>query len=149
MGYSLQALIGKRDALESHVFAFKRAQVVSMAQGIAMIPLTDELYEEIGSEGGVEPFYKFSQQLEDWAKRISQHTPVAYIEAEYFGGTGEQNAIVWLAGVRILGPTQSESVINEALKLLNVSAADIAGDELDAVGLGNHRDTESWVSQAD
>ncbi len=147
MGYSVEALIGKRDALQLNVSAYKYAHIVTMAQGIAMIPLTDKLFKEIGGDLDAAPFYKFSPQLENWAKRMSQHSPVAYIEAEYFGGTGEQSAVAWSFGNRIFGPTQSESAINQVLKLLNVTAADISGDEFDAVGLTIHRDTESWVTQ--
>lgn len=146
MAYSIEALIGKRDALQAHVSRFKHARIVSMAQEMAILPITDELHKEIGGENDATPFYKFSPQLEEWAKRISQHSPVAYVEAEYFGGSGNQSAIVWSSGDRILEPTQSESAINDALKLLNVSAADIAGDEFDAIDLNTHRDTESWIA---
>lgn len=112
-----------------------------------MIPLTDELYEEIGGDGEPDTFYKFSPQLEEWASLMSQHAPVAYVEAEYFGGVGGQNAIAWSKGGRILGPLHDENAINQALKILGVSSAGIAGDEFDAVGLGKHRDTASWLQE--
>jgi hypothetical protein len=147
MGYELQALIGKTQVLQLHSGPFQSARVVSLDQGIGIIPLTDELYEEIGGEGELDTFYKFSPQLEEWARLLSQHAPVAYVEAEYFGGVGGQNAIAWSKGGRILGPLHAENAINQALKLLGVSSADIAGDEFDAVGLGKHRDTASWLQE--
>jgi hypothetical protein len=74
--------------------------------------------------------------------------PVAYVEAEYFGGTGSQFAAVWEDGVLVLGPVlksedesppvQGLSPISQALRRLGASA-DGHDDDFDAVGLGRHR----------
>ncbi|MFF3343183.1 hypothetical protein [Streptomyces flavidovirens] len=42
----------------------------------------------------------FEKTLSDW----STAGPVAYVEAEYFGGVGEQKAAVWYGGTIVLGP---------------------------------------------
>jgi hypothetical protein len=88
MGYFLQALIGNQETLQAHASQFRRAHVVPLAQGIAMIPLTNDLHGELGSGGEAQGFEKLSPAVEQWAQRISSATPIAYIEAEFFGGVG-------------------------------------------------------------
>ena len=110
-----------------------------------MIPVTEELHEALGGEGERDSFYRFSSELETWMQRVSLDSPVAYAEAEYFGGVGCQNAVAWSNGERVLEPVHADNAINQVLKLLGVSASGIAGDEFEALGLSKHRATESWL----
>jgi hypothetical protein len=141
MGYSLQALIGRN--LSEHARAFKSARVVSLERGLTMIPVTDELHGEIGADDALPGFEKLSPRLEEWALRPSTE-PVAYVEAEFFGGLGGQSAIVWESGKRILGPVHAGDAINRALRSLGINP-DGAHDEFDAVDLGRHRHTADWL----
>ena len=147
MGYYLQAIIGKQRTLAHHASEFQHARIVLLAQGIAIIPMTDDLYDEIAEGGEVDGFYKLSQSIEEWAQRISTVAPVAYIEAEFFGGTGGQSAVAWSQGSRVLGPIHVQHAINEALRFFGVRV-DGAHDEFDAVGLGRHRETADWIAEA-
>ncbi|MFC7613506.1 hypothetical protein ACFQV2_07705 [Actinokineospora soli] len=75
--------------------------------------------------------------------------PVAYVEAEYFGGHGSQAAQVWDGGEAVLGPDVDPSAgtpISQALRRLGVARGP-DGDEFDAVGLGRHRDPEDWLGE--
>jgi hypothetical protein len=143
MGYYLQALIGKNQTLKVNALLFQSARFVLLEQDIAMIPITEELCEEIDAISQVEGFYKLSPEIEEWAKRISASGFVAYVEAEFFGGDGGQGAIAWNAGYRVLEPINEQNAINRVLKLLGVDRKN-AYDEFDAVGLGKHRDTNDW-----
>jgi hypothetical protein len=147
MGYYLQAIIGKQQTLTQHASAFQHARVVPLAQDIAIIPITDDLYDEIADGGEVERFEKLSPGVEEWAQRISAVAPVAYIEAEFFGGTGGQSAVAWSGGSRVLGPLHSQDAVNEALRFFGVRV-DGAHDEFAAVGLDRHRDTSDWIAEA-
>ena len=144
MGYLLQAFIGKADTLGKHTSDFQSARLVPLTQGMALIPLTDDLHDEIGSGDEVERFEKLSPAVEQWAQRISSAAPIAYIEAEFFGGDGGQSAVVWSGGSRVIQPIHSQDAINQALRFLGVRI-DNAHDEFDAVGLGQHRDTDDWI----
>lgn len=143
MGYQLQAIVGKQETLTHGAAAFRQARVVPLTQGFALIPLTDELYDEIGEGGAVERFAKLSPGVEAWGHRLSASAPVAYLEAEFFGGIGGQSSVGWAHGSRVLGPLHSPTAINEALRRLGVQA-DGARDEFEAVGLGRHRNTADW-----
>ncbi|MGO8763673.1 MAG: hypothetical protein ACLQSR_00890 [Limisphaerales bacterium] len=142
MGYFLQALIGKADTLGKHTSEFRHVHLILLPQGMAMIPLTDDLHDEI--DGDNLGFVKLTSTVEQWAQRISSLAPVAYVEAEFFGGAGGQNAVVWSNASRVLGPIDSKHAINEALRFLGVQIGR-AHDEFDAVGLGKHRNTNDWI----
>jgi len=142
MGYFLEALIGKAETFGKHTSEFRHAHLVALPQGMAMVPLTDDLLEEIG--GDDLGLMKLTSAVEQWAQQISSLAPVAYIEADFHGGTGGQGTVVWSDGVRVLGPIYSEHPINQALRFLGVQIGN-AHDEFDAVGLGQHRDTHDWI----
>lgn len=87
---------------------------------------------------------------------LSQGGPVAHVQADFWGGEGEQTAALWRAGVREWGPVHTSEFsgpredwpINAALARLGVaSAGPGAPDHRDLfveVGLGQGRDEEDW-----
>ncbi|TGN74781.1 hypothetical protein E5083_21640 [Streptomyces bauhiniae] len=112
------------------------ARVVSLGQGMGLLPDATGVVSEA--------------ELGAW----SALGAVARVEAEYFGGLGEQWATVWEGGEVVLGPLHlpegeelpaEGSPISRALRRLGVVAG--AGeDEFSAVGLGRHRATEDWLN---
>jgi hypothetical protein len=74
---------------------------------------------------------------------LSTEYPIAYVEANFFGGGGEQASAVWIRGTLVLGPLVSALAINEALEKIGVKRG--IGDEFQALGLGRHRFTENWL----
>ncbi|MEU6063612.1 MULTISPECIES: hypothetical protein [Streptomyces] len=129
MSYELRAVI----AGEAVLRAVAGDRVASLGQGLSLTPMGDDLSEE---------------RLAEW----SDLGPVAVVEAEYFGGVGEQRAAVWERGALVLGPLRIEegepfgadgSPISQALRRLGVRAKGGA-DEFSAVGLDQHRSTSRW-----
>jgi hypothetical protein len=144
MGYYLHAFIGKEDVLGKHTTEFQHAHLVPLTQGMALIPLTDDLLEEIGSGAEASHFDKLSPAVEQWAQRISSIAPIAYVEAVFFGGDGGQSAVAWSGRSRVVGPIHSRKAINQVLRFFDVQIGK-AHDEFDALGLGRHRDTQEWI----
>ncbi|OEJ23029.1 hypothetical protein AR457_38180 [Streptomyces agglomeratus] len=156
MGYGLQAVIAGRGVLLAASRDLPAARLASLGQGVSLMPMTDALFDSVadGSDGGALGFWRlpggFEKILADW----STAGPVAYVEAEYFGGVGEQRAVVWDGGTIALGPLQvpeglpfppAGSAISQALRRLGVVAS--AGeDEFSAVGLDRHRHGEAWIA---
>ncbi|MEU8241210.1 hypothetical protein AB0C07_23445 [Actinoplanes missouriensis] len=66
----------------------------------------------------------------------------ALVMTDYFGGTGEQWACVYIAGRRV----ETVSDINAALRVLGVQAAE-GLDEFDTVGLAHHRTTPDYLDR--
>ncbi|MFE0098874.1 hypothetical protein [Streptomyces sp. NPDC059009] len=162
MSYDLQAVIAGEDLLRSAAAAVPGAQVAALPQGLALMPMTDEVLDSVTDGVGVDAegalgFWRlpegFEKVLADW----SLAGPVAYVEAEYFGGAGEQQAAVWADGALELGPVDEStgdagnagrpavSPISQALRRLGVRTGP-GEDEFTAVGLDRHRDNDGWIS---
>ena len=85
----------------------------------------------------------------------SGETGLAYIEAEFFGGTGEQGAALfrqgeleWLSKFAPIGNVIPVTPISEVLQRLGVSRGKFA-DEFDALQLGRHRNMEDWLEDVE
>jgi hypothetical protein len=156
MGYDLQAVIAGGEVLRAASRHLSAARMASLGQGLSLMPMTDALFDSIadGSDTGALGFWRlpggFDRTLADW----STAGPVAYVEAEYFGGVGEQQAVVWDGGTIVLGPLQvregrpfalAGSAISQALRRLG-AVASAGEDEFSAVGLDRHRHREQWIA---
>lgn len=127
-----------------------------------MILLTDEFFDNLSERfpsDANDPYEGFSflnDSVSQWAMQLSKTTPIAYVEADYFGGNGSQSAIAWDAGVVKLGPLpgkfggvdQATGPINQALRFLGAQLMS-ARDEFEAVGLQRGRDHEDWLKISD
>ncbi|MBM9504048.1 hypothetical protein [Actinacidiphila acididurans] len=155
MSYDLKAVIAGRGLLDALTGDVSAARLVDLRQGLALLPMTDALSEMLtdASRARHPAFWSlpagFDQVLVEW----SRTGPVAYVEAEYFGGVGQENAAVWRDGELVLGPlhlAEGEPVpvegtpVRQALRALGVSAGE--DDEFTAAGLGAHRNNDEWSS---
>lgn len=74
--------------------------VVPLRQGLGLVPMTDEVFDTVndGTPPGLPGCWKlpggFERVLCSWSARV----PVAYVEADIFGGVGTQAAAVWDGG---------------------------------------------------
>ncbi|CAM5269713.1 hypothetical protein SALBM311S_12524 [Streptomyces alboniger] len=156
MGYDLQAVIAGGEVLRAASRPLSAARMASLGQGLSLMPMTDALFDSVaeGSDTGALGFWRlpggFDRTLADW----STAGPVAYVEAEYFGGVGEQQAVVWDGGIIVLGPLHvregrpfaiAGSAISQALRRLG-AVASAGEDEFSAVGLDRHRHGEQWIA---
>jgi len=166
MTYELHAVIGGKTVLESACLSLKQTKVVVLNEpSLALVPVTSELREELeATGGGISPsldysiFDRLKPAIAGWVAALSSDGVIAYVEAEFFGGSGGQSAVVWDKGRIVFGPvltkwgmpgdrrevqSGSEMAINQALRLLGVGT-DSRRDEFDMVGLGQARRTERW-----
>ena len=80
---------------------------------------------------------------------VAEEGTLAYIETNYFGGTGSQAAAVFVDGKLVLkaaipvtrNPPNRDDPINTALRALGVMAAE-GQDEFDTLGLRQFRNLE-------
>lgn len=153
MGYTLFAILTQTPLLEADPLWIADSRVIALEQGIRIIPVTAALYD-----GLVQQHVK--DATEDWAgfvlspaplvtalSQLSQRGTVAYVEADFFGGRGDQHCVVWRGGDIKLGPldTKGKGAINKALSRLGVKRQPFR-DEFEAVGLNRYRSNEDWIA---
>ncbi|GAB2576672.1 hypothetical protein Aab01nite_12730 [Paractinoplanes abujensis] len=147
MAYDLRAVVAPARALEH----YGPGVAVPLGQGLALVPMTPARAAADRTDERFGAFFPlgFDASLAAW----SADDPVAYVEADYFGGMGLQYATVWHRGDVVLGPLFKDeddplpaegSPISQALRRLGATAQG-HDDEFDAVGLGRHRSVERWA----
>ncbi|MEW2354449.1 hypothetical protein [Spirillospora sp. NPDC029432] len=153
MSYVLHAVVGDFDRLRSLSAGLPRAVVAPLRQRFGLLPVTGEIFDGLG--GGrrqvEEPFVFMSPGLAELLADWSRGGPVAYVEADFFGGSGDQAAALWEDGRRTWGPVNAWITAGPAEKwptnaVLARLGAIPAGefDLFDTVGFGRERDMEGW-----
>jgi hypothetical protein len=156
VGYQLQAVIASDELLRVASREVPGARVVPLHQGLSLMPMTDEVFDAVtnGSDGGDLGFWRLPGGFETLLAQWSSAGPIAYVEAEYFGGVGGQRAAVWVGGSLTLGPLDTPakkwfsrpvSPISQALRRLGARKS-LGEDEFETVGLDRHRNNEDWIS---
>lgn len=146
MGYSLQAFLGTKNDMQQFGAKFTSSKLVSLTDELIMIPLTPKLYFEINGVEEPESLYPGDgniDALEPFLLIAMANSKLAYFEADYFGGHGGQEGIVWENGARIKTLEYGQNCINQLLSEFGVKASGKL-DEFDTVNLGRHRNTEDW-----
>jgi hypothetical protein len=135
MSYELEAIIGPDEHISKCCQSVKNAHMIALAQGVAMIPLIDELRIELEGSNSRRgnPVFPGSEYLSDavagWIADASADTTLAWVEATYSGGWGGQTLVVWQNREIVIGP--------EYL------------DEFDTLKLGRYRHTKKWLELRD
>jgi hypothetical protein len=137
MTHHISGFIGPTEHLKTQTKELKNAKVIPLAQGLAFLPLGNELYEEI---------WKINRKPMMWLARKLKSIPIAWIETDYFGGFGEQSAVLWKDGKRRRYRERYGGNIDAAMIELGV-VCESDKDEFDTLGLGKHRTNDSWLGR--
>ncbi|MCH7386817.1 hypothetical protein MMO39_05815 [Acinetobacter modestus] len=151
MTYMLNAIIVKKSDQHKLTDFYQRATAIDLDDNLSIIPCTHELLDEISqftTSPLVGDFNYLNEKIETQLLQYFQNNPFTYIEADYFGGTGQQTTIIWENGKRVYLSQSSNREINKALKFLGVIKTNDQ-DEFDKVKLGRHRRTDDWLEDAD
>lgn len=151
MGYVLYAFIGKKEVLIKLQGKYSQVKICNLQQNISLIPMTGELYDEINnfiSSDDINSFAYLTTNVEKEVLQVIEDSPLAYIEAEYFGSNGGQRGIIWKENQRHSILSYSHEAINKVLQFLGVSAQK-RRDEFDTIGLGRFREMEEWIEASE
>ena len=159
MGYTLHGFIAKSGTFGKFRQPEARVSVVELNQGFDLL-LNDVYLGQLleasgyGDADSQDSEWLLGDILIEMTTELSNETAIAYINADFFGGSGYQQAIVWENGQQILkSETKISSIpksfgpINEALRILGVKRDDQL-DEFQAVGLSRYRQMERWFEEA-
>ncbi|MFF5438484.1 hypothetical protein [Streptomyces achromogenes] len=149
-------MVAEDDVLRGVSRDVAEARVVALRQGLSLVPMTDELVDAVADGGDAEVlgFRRLSAGFERMLAGWSVAGPLAYVEAEYFGGVGEERAAVWADGALVWGPldvpvkrwfSRPVGPVSQALRRLGARRG-LGGDEFGAVGLDRHRWTDDWAA---
>jgi hypothetical protein len=148
MSYFLNAFLGQVDNLKKIERKFKSASVVSLTTDIALIPMTEDLFNEMNNsrtENGIGKWEFLTTDVENAILTLIGNEKLSYVEVEYFGGEGGQSGIIWKDRKRIFEAEFQQETVNEILRQLGVVKDKKMSDEFDTVGLGRHRNTVDWL----
>jgi hypothetical protein len=146
MSYTLQAIVGSCRSLSNA--GSEHFVTIALTDILAMVPLRAEVRKRYNipflplTDDGVEVL---PQSLDLLCRKLSRHGLIAYLEAEFFGGSGEQAHVLFKDGVALGSPVIAEDAINQALRHFGI-LPDGHHDEFAALGLGRFRDTDDWTS---
>ena len=145
MVHSVHLIIGKGASVTTFLQQWPAARVVDLLAGWQAIPVDEALYAAIEARHpaatrppglDVSPL-GLSEAL---AAATSKGGSLAYVETEYFGGTGGQAATAFVDGHEVVAPQSAKGAgpINQALRRIGVTRT-AADDEFDTIGLGERR----------
>ncbi len=148
MGHFVQAFVGSRTALERIQRQYAASRVIDLPQAFALLPLLDTLYDAIPE--GEQPdlahahFQFLTPKIINLLVRCSENDSIGYFETDYFGGEGNQGAVLTRNGTILFGPKVGSGTVNAMLRLIGVNING-AHDEFDAIGLSHFRSNDDWI----
>jgi hypothetical protein len=151
MGHSVQLVVGRNDAVARFLRDWPGTRAIALLGEWQAIPVEDGLGEAIAARW---PEAKRPEQLdmsppgmsEALAAATSGSGGLAYVETDYWGGSGGQSAMAWLDGREVLAPARATGAagpINSALRAIGVKRSEEA-DEFDTIGLGLRRSMSDY-----
>ena len=153
MGHHIQGIVFGKALLSAAKELIPSGRAAALGQDFCFIPITDRVFDDLRRAhpelvDTKNRFERLSAPVEFVAKALSREEPVAYVETEYFGGTGVQGSVVWRRGEAVLSAKSPDPrPINSALALLGVDRRE-HHDEFDALGLGEYRSNTAWFDKA-
>lgn len=154
MGHSVHLVIGRGEAVAAFLRQWPGSRAVELTGGWSAIPVDDATHAaiEAGAPGAVRPPELDVSPLGlDLALGAATEAggALAYVETEYFGGTGGQSAMAFVDGHEAMAPQRSRGgggTINQALRAIGVRREGDK-DEFDVIGLGERRSMEDYTPE--
>ncbi len=147
MGHSVRLIIGRPHDVARLIVRWPQTHAVELLAGWTAAPLTDALYDALTASrpdgAAVDAFDMAPPGLPDALNEASREGgAIAYVETEYFGGTGDQSGGAWRDGGLNLAE-RGHGSINAALHAIGV--IDAPGmDAFDTIGLGRRRSMDDY-----
>lgn len=150
MGYTIRAVLAKEEIFAPPPAWIADSRVIPLAAGISMIPFSSKLCEQFGPEerpllyDSYDIFLHLPEGLVPELQALSAGGTIVYVESEYHGGSGEQQAMAWKDGKVLMAPEESRNAINSALWHLEITS-EPGKDRFDTLGLGRERSVDDWL----
>jgi hypothetical protein len=152
MGHCIQIIVAEAAVAARLVQRWPGATTVALPLGYCALPLTEPLYDALAAAlppGATDAeAVRFARAPDGVALEFAAASrdvgPLAYLETNYFGGSGSQVAGAWQDGeVRTLEYSTNTGPIDAALRVLGVTPAP-GQDAFDALNLGAYRHMDAF-----
>lgn len=150
MTHSVRLIIGRGESVAAFLRAWPGSRAVELAGGWQAIPVDEALYDAVVAR---HPGVMRADALDfappgldaALAAATAGGGALAYVETEYFGGTGGQSAMAYVDGRVKMEPARAEwaGPINQALRRIGV-VPEGEKDAFDTIGLGERRRMEDY-----
>ncbi len=143
----MKAFIGRKENLTPIRDKYSNSNLVDLSDEISMIPMTEELFDEINqldTFSGISSFEFLTENIENKTLDLIGDKKLAYVESDFFGGQGGHAGLIWKDGQREFIGDFKKSTMNEILKKLGV-IRNGNQDEFETIRLDKHRNTEDWI----
>ena len=147
MGYYLRAFIGKETTIKILQDRYNNSNATKLQQGFALIPMTEELFDEINrmkQSDDIDKFELLTENVEYEILQLVGNLELAYVESEFHGGKGGHSGIIWKDCERKYIGTFKFSTMNTILKKLGIKRT-LFLDEFQTLNLDRYRNTEDWI----
>ncbi len=108
MGYALEALLAPPTIAAMAAVSLPGTGTVQLHERVALVPITADAADALspGDRAIVSLLANcpLPIALTDLLRGTSREGPIAYVEADIFGGTGQQASVLWKLGEIALGP---------------------------------------------
>ena len=150
MTHSVRLIIGREGGVAAFLQAWPGSRAVDLACGWQAIPVDEAFYDAVAA---AHPDAVRSDALDfcpagldaALAAATAGGGALAYVETEYFGGTGGQSAMAYVDGHAKMEPARAEwaGPINQALRRIGV-VPEGEKDAFDTIGLGERRTMDDY-----
>ena len=153
MGHKINAFLGYDNTISKLAKDWQRDSI-QLSQGMSMLFLTYSLFgniielSDLKDEESAEHFESLTPEIFSLLEMYSQNGKIAYFETDYFGGVGEQAAVLFENGVlkfpiqytNDFGGRKNDEVgaVNFVLKEFGVSKLN-GQDEFESIKLYKYR----------
>jgi hypothetical protein len=147
MGHCIHVIVAPASTADSISQQWPALPRLDRDNGFAIFPIDADLIDARISPDATptktgDEFMLLTNGFRMELRRLSRNGQLAYVETEYFGGTGGQGALVCRDGDEIMPPEWNESgTINAALRLIGLKRG-ILADQFTAAGFADVRDDE-------
>jgi hypothetical protein len=161
MAYVIEAIIAPSSVARRVSAELVNTRTVELGSGYELVPLVPETVAALspGEERVISLLVgaPLPQRLTEVLRRASAVGPIAYVEADFHGGVGQQGSVLWKDGDAVLGPLAGpltpapaseleDGPINRVLRRMGVKRSPRGLDEFATLGLGRCSETEEWLN---
>jgi hypothetical protein len=160
VAYVIEAMVAPSSVARRVSAKLVSTRAVQLSSGYELVPLVPQTVQALspGDDRVISLLVRspLPERLTAVLRWASAYGPIAYIEADFVGGVGQQGGVLWEDGETVLGPIMAppepgppsgleDGPINLVLRRMGVRRSSPRVDEFATLGLGRCSETAQWL----